>query len=218
MDKPKKQVGFSEPLAGDGDGEQGLVQPQSSSRRSPLASIFIPKPNVLSPGSQGLPTPNPFSPDYPVSPGGTSFGPYNRRRYRRNGHQRDLEMDEPNADPAASLGDDERKWYGQKDKLAPESAITLFAYRVAILEKIASNLGTVAFLWATVVLLGGFATTAKITDFWVVALLLFTEGVRIFGRSHELEWQHVASKATTNLAASAKMATNKVYQVCFNTC
>ncbi|PQM34044.1 uncharacterized protein Pyn_32433 [Prunus yedoensis var. nudiflora] len=42
---------------------------------------------------------------------------------------------------------------------APEKKLTLFALRLAVLEKAATGLGTLGFIWATVVLLGGFAIT-----------------------------------------------------------
>ncbi|CAM6088457.1 unnamed protein product [Calypogeia fissa] len=79
---------------------------------------------------------------------------------------------------------------------APELPITLFAFRLALIEKAASGLGTIAFLWATVVILGGFASTVGLTDFWVVTLIILAETSRIFSRSHELEWKHLSSTPT----------------------
>ncbi|CAN0856230.1 hypothetical protein LINGRAHAP2_LOCUS6441 [Linum grandiflorum] len=73
---------------------------------------------------------------------------------------------------------------------APEKKLTLFALRLAVLEKTATSLGTLGFIWATVVLLGGFAITLDKTDFWLITIILLIEGARIFSRSHELEWQH----------------------------
>ncbi|KAI4364403.1 hypothetical protein MLD38_020499 [Melastoma candidum] len=73
---------------------------------------------------------------------------------------------------------------------APETKLTLFALRLAVFEKAATGLGTLGFIWATVVLLGGFAITLDKTDFWFVTIILLIEGTRIFSRSHELEWQH----------------------------
>ncbi|KAF7150099.1 hypothetical protein RHSIM_Rhsim02G0018700 [Rhododendron simsii] len=72
---------------------------------------------------------------------------------------------------------------------APEKKLTLFALRLAVLEKTATGLGTLGFIWATVVLLGGFAVTLSVTDFWSITIILLIEGTRIFSRSHELEWQ-----------------------------
>ncbi|KAJ4749382.1 ARM repeat superfamily protein [Rhynchospora pubera] len=81
--------------------------------------------------------------------------------------------------------------------MAPETKLTLFALRLAVLEKAASGLGTLAFIWATVVLLGGFVSTVRRMDFWVVTAILMSEGTRIFSRSHELEWQHQSTWTLT---------------------
>ncbi|KAF5752316.1 hypothetical protein HS088_TW01G00224 [Tripterygium wilfordii] len=80
---------------------------------------------------------------------------------------------------------------------APEKKLTLFALRLAVLEKAATGLGTLGFIWATVVLLGGFAITLDKTDFWFITTILLIEGTRIFSRSHELEWQHEATWSIT---------------------
>lgn len=76
---------------------------------------------------------------------------------------------------------------------APEKKLTMFALGLAVLEKGASGLGAIGFVWATVVLLGGFAITLEMKDFWFVTVILLIEGTRIFSRSHELEWQHQAT-------------------------
>lgn len=78
---------------------------------------------------------------------------------------------------------------------APEKKLTLFAFRLAMLEKSASGIGTLAFVWATVVLLGGFAITLERKDFVFVTVIIVTESARVFGRSHELEWQHQSTWA-----------------------
>ena len=79
----------------------------------------------------------------------------------------------------------------------PEKRLTLLALRLAVLEKAASGLGKLDFVWATVVLLGGFASSLDITDFWCVTVILVGEGARVFSRSHELEWQHHATQTST---------------------
>lgn len=81
---------------------------------------------------------------------------------------------------------------------APEKQLTIFALRLAVLEKAATSLGTLGFIWATVVLLGGFAITLAKTDFWFITIILLIEGTRIFSRSHELEWQHQATWSVTD--------------------
>eukprot|EP01018_Ginkgo_biloba_P010947 Gb_17549 [translate_table: standard] len=88
-------------------------------------------------------------------------------------------------------------------KAAPEKKLTLFALRLALLEKAASGLGTLGFIWATVVLLGGFAITLERTDFWFVTIILLIEGTRIFSRSHELEWQHETPLSMTTFRKDA---------------
>ncbi|KAH9322445.1 hypothetical protein KI387_017084 [Taxus chinensis] len=95
------------------------------------------------------------------------------------------------------------------DKLAkPEKRIMVFALRLALLEKAASALGALGFIWATVVLLGGFAIKLGRADFWFVTIILLTESTRIFSRSHELEWQH---HTTADLKKDAKRASFRVY-------
>ncbi|GAA0151005.1 hypothetical protein LIER_09821 [Lithospermum erythrorhizon] len=86
---------------------------------------------------------------------------------------------------------------------APEKKLTLFALRLAVLEKAASGLGTLGFVWATVVLLGGFAITLDKTDFWFITIILVIEGARIFSRSHELEWQHQATWSFTDVGVNS---------------
>ncbi|XP_074304687.1 uncharacterized protein LOC141639467 [Silene latifolia] len=99
---------------------------------------------------------------------------------------------------------------------APEKRLTLFALRLAVLEKIATGLGTLGFIWATVVLLGGFAITLDKTDFWFITIILLIEGGRIFGRSHELEWQHQATWSLTDAGINSfrllKSSSNTIWK------
>ncbi|KAL5198378.1 hypothetical protein ABZP36_001890 [Zizania latifolia] len=71
----------------------------------------------------------------------------------------------------------------------PERKVTLFALHVAVLEKAASHVGAVCFVWATVVILGGFAADLDTRDFWLVTAILLVEGTRVFSRSNELDLQ-----------------------------
>lgn len=89
---------------------------------------------------------------------------------------------------------------------APEKKLTLFALRLAVLEKAATGLGTLGFIWATVVLLGGFAITLDKTDFWFITIILLIEGTRIFSRSRELEWQHQATWSITDAGINSVRA------------
>ncbi|XP_052138246.1 uncharacterized protein LOC127756902 [Oryza glaberrima] len=107
-------------------------------------------------------------------------------------------VDDGERDAAAAGGVDEGVAVAA---VGPERRLTMLALRLAILEKAASGLGALGFIWATVVLLGGFAITLGRVDFWSVTVILLVEGARIFSRSHELEWQH---QATWSLAAAGR--------------
>lgn len=49
---------------------------------------------------------------------------------------------------------------------------------VAFLEWAGNAIGTLAFLWATVVLLGGFCSQLSHMDFWIATIMIFVEGAR----------------------------------------
>ncbi|TVU37494.1 hypothetical protein EJB05_10810, partial [Eragrostis curvula] len=87
-----------------------------------------------------------------------------------------------------------RKGGGYK---AAEKRVTRFALQLAVLEKAASVLGKLAFVWATVVLLGGFASSLRVLDFWSVTVVLVGEGARVFSRGNELEWQRYSTRTST---------------------
>ena len=89
----------------------------------------------------------------------------------------------------ATAASDPLRFHGL-DSRPPKRSFIMLAMHVAALEKSSSNSGALSFLWATVVLLGGYASSMKGDDFWVVTIILATEGFRIFSRSHELELQH----------------------------
>ncbi|TVU33421.1 hypothetical protein EJB05_25238, partial [Eragrostis curvula] len=50
-----------------------------------------------------------------------------------------------------------------------------------VLQLFASGLGTLAFFWATVVLLGGFSTMLSRLDFWFITAIVFIETARVVG-------------------------------------
>ncbi|KAL3727415.1 hypothetical protein ACJRO7_032184 [Eucalyptus globulus] len=86
---------------------------------------------------------------------------------------------------------------------APEKKLTLFALRLAVFEKTATGLGTLGFIWATAVLLGGLADALDKTDFGFITIILLIEGARIFSRSHELEWQHQSTRSIADAGVSS---------------
>jgi hypothetical protein len=69
----------------------------------------------------------------------------------------------------------------------PEKRLVDFGLKLVILDKTLSGVGMLAFIWATVVLLGGFASTLKTIDFWFVATITFINGTGMFSRSHQLD-------------------------------
>lgn len=61
----------------------------------------------------------------------------------------------------------------------PEKQLNGFVRVVALIERVGNALGTLAFTWATVVLLGGYPTVLrKDSDFWFSAAIVFLEASR----------------------------------------
>ncbi|XP_031501075.1 uncharacterized protein LOC116264806 [Nymphaea colorata] len=116
-------------------------------------------------------------------------------------------MFEPQTEPEKETGrmPTSRSLIQPRDQEAPEKKLTLFALRLALLEKAASGIGALGFIWATVVLLGGFAIKLERVDFWFVTAILLVEGSRIYSRSHELEWQR-QSTSISDVARSSSRA------------
>ncbi|GJN07813.1 hypothetical protein PR202_ga25677 [Eleusine coracana subsp. coracana] len=112
--------------------------------------------------------------------------------------------------PGSGSGHDRSGTTPSSGRDPPEKRLTLFALRLAVLEKAASGLGKLAFAWATVVLLGGFASSLRIRDFWFVTIILVGEGARVFSRSHELEWQQHATSTST--AGSALRSSSRFFR------
>jgi hypothetical protein len=59
----------------------------------------------------------------------------------------------------------------------PEDRLNLAIVCAAIVSKVMNGLGTLATIWATVVLLGGYATLIKKQDFWYVTVVAFVESI-----------------------------------------
>ena len=58
-----------------------------------------------------------------------------------------------------------------------ERRLNCFVRYVALIERLGNALGTLAFTWATVVLLGGYPTVLH-TDFWFTTAIVFLEAPR----------------------------------------
>ena len=68
---------------------------------------------------------------------------------------------------------------GQGRAAAPEKWVNCFVRVVALMERTGNALGTLAFTWATVVLLGGYPTVLRSQDdFWYATAIFFLEAAR----------------------------------------
>uniref|UniRef100_A0A453LKE0 Uncharacterized protein n=1 Tax=Aegilops tauschii subsp. strangulata TaxID=200361 RepID=A0A453LKE0_AEGTS len=65
----------------------------------------------------------------------------------------------------------------------PEEWLNLAILCKAFVSKAMNGLGTLATIWATVVLLGGFAVLIKKQDFWYVTIIAFVESIGPAGGS-----------------------------------
>ncbi|XP_025801791.1 uncharacterized protein LOC112881343 [Panicum hallii] len=72
----------------------------------------------------------------------------------------------------------------------PEKQLNGFVRAVALIERLGNALGTLAFTWATVVLLGGYPTVLREdSDFWLATAIVFLEAARMFSRNNRLDYQ-----------------------------
>ncbi|XP_044964604.1 uncharacterized protein LOC123424990 [Hordeum vulgare subsp. vulgare] len=77
-----------------------------------------------------------------------------------------------------------------KGDAAPEKHLNGFVHAVALVERLGNALGTLAFTWATVVLLGGYPTVLGPDDDFVFATaIVFLEATRMFSRNNRLDYQ-----------------------------
>ncbi|CAL5084403.1 unnamed protein product [Urochloa decumbens] len=78
--------------------------------------------------------------------------------------------------------------HGNGDTL--EKQLNGFVRAVALIERLGNALGTLAFTWATVVLLGGYPTALRQDkDFWFATAIVFLEALRMFSRNNRLDYQ-----------------------------
>ncbi|PAN19686.2 hypothetical protein PAHAL_3G290200 [Panicum hallii] len=72
----------------------------------------------------------------------------------------------------------------------PEKQLNGFVRAVALIERLGNAFGTLAFTWATVVLLGGYPTVLRQDcDFWFATTIVFLEAARMFSRNNKLDYQ-----------------------------
>lgn len=79
----------------------------------------------------------------------------------------------------APLAPPGRHGAGQGKVATPEKQLNRFVRCVALIERLGNAFGTLAFTWATVVLLGGYPTVLRSKDdFWVATTIVFLEAAR----------------------------------------
>ena len=70
----------------------------------------------------------------------------------------------------------------------PEELINRYVRLMTATANITSGLGTLALLWSTVVLLGGFVAVLGMKDFWTLTLLSFLMASRYACTSHYVKY------------------------------
>ncbi|CAD6343250.1 unnamed protein product [Miscanthus lutarioriparius] len=79
---------------------------------------------------------------------------------------------------------------GQGELATPERRLNCFVRSVALIERLGNALGTLAFTWATVVLLGGYPTGLRgQDDFWFATTIFFLEAFRMFSRDNRTDYR-----------------------------
>uniref|UniRef100_I1PSB3 Uncharacterized protein n=1 Tax=Oryza glaberrima TaxID=4538 RepID=I1PSB3_ORYGL len=79
----------------------------------------------------------------------------------------------------SSAADGETKEESKVKMLLPEDFLNTVLLCTAFLYKAMNTIGTLATIWATVVLLGGFSTLIKKKDFWYVTVIAFVQSIGI---------------------------------------
>ncbi|KAL6600475.1 hypothetical protein ACP70R_045275 [Stipagrostis hirtigluma subsp. patula] len=82
----------------------------------------------------------------------------------------------------SSADDDGKESNTQQALRLPEETLNTALLCTAFVYKAMNGLGTLATIWATVVLLGGFSTLIKQQDFWYVTVIGFVQSI---GVEHE---------------------------------
>ncbi|KAF8676009.1 hypothetical protein HU200_047512 [Digitaria exilis] len=87
-----------------------------------------------------------------------------------------------------------------------ERRLNGFVRFVAFGEWTGNAFGTLAFLWATVVLLGGYCKDLNHVDFWCATAIIFIEAFRMFSRNYRLDDQSLFRTTRAIRAISSPFA------------
>ncbi|TVU37501.1 hypothetical protein EJB05_10817, partial [Eragrostis curvula] len=79
----------------------------------------------------------------------------------------------------------------QENGATPEKQLNRLVHSLALIERVGNALGTLAFTWATVILLGGYPTVLSqgFGDFWCATIIVILEAARMFSRNNKLDYQ-----------------------------
>jgi len=69
----------------------------------------------------------------------------------------------------------------------PELRLNICLVSEVFVQILATGVGTLAFIWATVVLLGGFSTSLHKADFWVITGIVFVQASKVVGVNSNTE-------------------------------
>uniref|UniRef100_A0A0D9V2Z0 Uncharacterized protein n=1 Tax=Leersia perrieri TaxID=77586 RepID=A0A0D9V2Z0_9ORYZ len=92
-------------------------------------------------------------------------------------NERSISIPGQASDQPAALAGDDKAWK------TPQKWLHRFIRTVAFMERTGNAVGTLAFTWATVVVLGGFSTDLR-DDFWYATAIVFLEAFRVFSREN----------------------------------
>ena len=93
-----------------------------------------------------------------------------------------IQMSVAAADPAG--GESQRRGSAAGK---PEKSLNCFVRVLATVELVGNALGTLASLWASFVLIGGYRTSLERVDFWIATVMIFIEAFSCANRSTQIK-------------------------------
>lgn len=69
----------------------------------------------------------------------------------------------------------------------PEKSLNCFVRVLATMELVGNALGTLASLWGSLILIGGYRNSLELVDFWIATVMIFIEAFRCAHRSTQIK-------------------------------
>jgi hypothetical protein len=69
----------------------------------------------------------------------------------------------------------------------PEKSLNCFVRVIATMELVGNALGTLASLWGSLILIGGYRNSLELVDFWIATVMIFIEAFRCAHRSTQIK-------------------------------